>query len=168
MSDGTPILSASVALEAIFDLVKLPNAPVPRLPDGSINPSRVVPRVVELNTAYQQVLQQRDAFRARVAELGGDAGASDYSLPELPERAPQVDPAPQPTPCVHPSRAEAQCEAFREILHEFVAMGDKLYPSMDQFLCTRLEASMDREAELIHENQELKCALQSSTLKDPQ
>ena len=159
----TPILSPNAALEAIFDLTKLPNAPTPRFPDGCIRPDRVVPRVVELNNAYHQVLQQRDTFRARVAELGGDFGANDYGLPEL--KVPVRTPKPVAAPDGDTRNREIR--EIREILLAFSAMGDKLHSGMDRFLCSRLEASMDREAELIRENLHLKDTIKTLTSKDP-
>ena len=135
--------SANAALEAIFDLVKLPNTEPRRLADGSIDPARVIPRVVELNAAYQQALQQRDAFRAQVIALGGDPGATDYALPEPP--APAAPHSPKDT------SGAPDCSTcyLKLLLTSFAEMGDQLYPGMHRILSDKLQDALQRETDLV-------------------
>jgi hypothetical protein len=80
----------SDSLEAIFRLVRLPGAQVPRSYEtGLIVGSKIVPRVQELKTSYEQVLAERNDLAKRLSKYeaveGNHLPAELVSWPEIEE-----------------------------------------------------------------------------------
>lgn len=105
------MVEMSQGLEQIFQLVGLPGAPCPMDAHGLARAERIIPRVRELKTAYEQVLAERNDLAKRLAKyeaVEGNHLPADLVAPapvrvEEPvreEREPEVE-EPRPVP---PSR----------------------------------------------------------------